>query len=266
MGAAIRRYLAVGRIYARESVIYPATWIIWILTDTVGVFLMPLVLSAAAQGGAIAGFSRTDFFSYYLAMLFVISFVTSHMIWELNWEIKEGDFTLTLLRPMSVFSFTFARNFTYRLVRVLMCLPVAGLMVLAYWGDLRNAHFYPSLEFFVALILGNFVSFTFVMVLSGVALITETAESIFELHYVPMLFLSGQIFPIQLLPDWVAQVARFTPFYYTTGVPAEILVGKLTPDQAWPQIGLQLVWIAICYLGCLITWRAGLRRYTGVGI
>ncbi|MGL1465783.1 hypothetical protein ACSTI9_00195, partial [Vibrio parahaemolyticus] len=75
-----------------------------------------------------------------------------------------------------------------------------AVLLILYRPLLVGAHFYIGWEFWVSLILGHFVSFTFVIAFAMIALYVQEAQAIFELYYVPMLFLSGQLFPIAVLP------------------------------------------------------------------
>jgi ABC-2 type transport system permease protein len=104
------------------------------------------------------------------------------------------------------------------------------------------------------------------MMMSMLALFTQEAMAIFELYYVPMLFLSGQLFPISVLPPWAMFLGKLFPFYYTTGAPTEILIGRVKGNEALQTIGMQLLWIAIAYLVSRILWAKGLKHYTGVGM
>ncbi|HCE01185.1 MAG TPA: hypothetical protein DER07_09105, partial [Armatimonadetes bacterium] len=66
-------------IYFQDGIAYRASGLIWITTDVVTAVTMPLVWASAAKGGYIQGFSAGDFVVYYLSMLMIASFVTSHI-------------------------------------------------------------------------------------------------------------------------------------------------------------------------------------------
>ena len=266
MTATLRKWRAIFNVYFQDGIAYRASGLIWILTDLTTAVTMPLVWAKASAGGAIQGFSTSDFVLYYLCLLLLGSFITSHIMWELAMEIKEGQFTNMLVRPVSFYQFTFLRNLSWRIIRTCLFLPFFFVLLWAYHGYLGGAHVYLGWEFWVAVLLGHLVSFTVVMMMSMIALFTQEAMSIFELYYVPMLFLSGQLFPIAVLPDWARFLGKLFPFYYTTGAPTEILIGRVSGPQALQTLGMQAVWIAIAYLLSRLLWSRGLRHYTGVGM
>lgn len=266
MQSTLRKWRAVFGIYFQEGLAYRASGLIWIMTDLTTAVTMPLVWARAAGSGVISGFSTADFVLYYLCMLLLGSFITSHIMWELAMEIKEGQFSTALLRPISFFQLTFFRNLSWRLIRTALFAPIFVGLLWAYSGYLGQAQVHLGWMFWASLILGHLVSFTFVLMMSMIALFTQEAMSIFELYYVPMLFLSGQLFPISLLPDWAASLARIFPFYYTTGAPTEILIGRVTGNAALTALAGQAVWAIVAYLLARVMWAKGLRHYTAVGM
>jgi ABC-2 type transport system permease protein len=257
-----RSFAALFKIYLQEGLVYPAQGIIWILTDGITTMTMPLVMALAAGRGQINGYMAGDFVVYYLAVLVIGCFVTCHFMWEIGWEIKEGIFSAHLIRPVSYFQFIFARNFAWRIIRVVLAAPVVGLLVFAYRGYIGEVNLYFGWELWVAIFLGHLVSLCFVMALSMIALFVQDASSIFEIHYFPMLFLSGQMFPIDVMPQWVKSISYFMPFYYTTALPTEILLSKTTGSQALVLIGGQVV----CYGLFRLLFRKGTQHYSGVGM
>ena len=237
------------------------------MTDLTTGVTMPLVWATAAKtSGTIAGFTTSDFILYYLCMLLLGSFITSHMMWDIAMEIKEGQFSAALVRPVNYFHYTFFRNLAWRIIRTSLFAPVFVLLLWAYSGYLHDARVYLGWEFWVSVLLGHLVSFTFIYMMAMLALFVQEVYSIFELYYIPMLFLSGQLFPIAVLPGWAGKLARAFPFYFTTGAPTEMLVGRIAPGDRIGILLWQLGWVAFATIMAKILWKRGLRAYTGVGM
>lgn len=268
MSTTWRKWRAVFGIWFQDGIAYRASGLIWILTDMVTAMTMPLVWAKASaySGGTIAGFTVSDMVLYYLCMLLLSCLITSHIMWEVATEIKEGNFSVALLRPISFHQFTFLRNLSWRLIRMTLFAPIFLVMLYIYRGYLQHSSVIFTWEFGLAVLLGHFVSFNFVMMMSMLALFVQEVYSIFELYYVPMLFLSGQLFPVSVLPGWARSIAQFFPFYYTTGAPTEILVGRVSGPDAHRVLLMQGGWIILCYLLSKILWKKGLKYYTGVGM
>lgn len=266
MESTLRKWRALFSIYFQDGIAYRASGLIWILTDVTTGVTMPLVWIAASKGHSIQGFDADDFVLYYLCLLLLSGFVTSHIMWDVAMEIKEGQFSTLLLRPVSLYQLNFFRNFSWRVIRPVLFLPFFLLLVFAYRGFLGHSHLNFGWTFWASMLLGHFVSFTFVMLMAGIALYTQEAMSIFELYYIPMIFLSGQLFPVAVLPEWARGLAKAFPFYYTTGAPTEILIGRVQGSAILSTLAGQAIWVAVAYVGGQLVWRKGLRHYTGVGM
>ncbi len=267
MSITLRKWKAVFGIFFQDGLAYRASGLIWILTDLVTAITMPLVWARATSAtGVIGGFTQSDFVLYYLCQLLIGSFITSHIMWEVAMEIKEGQFSTQLVRPIPFFQFTFLRNLSWRIIRTALFAPFFVILLFLYRGYLGDATVFLGWEFWASFFLGHLVSFTFVIMMAMIALFTQEVMSIFELYYVPMMFLSGQLFPIAVLPDWAANLAKLMPFYYTTGAPTEILVGRISGQASLHVLGMQAIWIVVCYLLAKVFWAKGLKYYTGVGM
>ncbi len=263
----INKTRALFVVWIKDSLAYRANMIIWILTDTVPAMIMPLVLIAAIpEGGNIRGFEASQFVLYYLTMLICTNFIQSHVMWDMAYEIRDGRFSIYLLRPVSYFHTSYMMNLAWRMLRTFLFLPFLGVLILIYWKYLGSIQPYLGWETWVAIVLGHFVSFSFVFMMAMLALFFEEVTSVFGLYYIPMLFLSGQIFPVDLLPTWATNIAKIMPFYYTTALPTEIIIGRLSTDASHTFILGQCAWILANLIIGRYLWKWGLTKYSAVGM
>jgi ABC-2 type transport system permease protein len=77
--------------------------------------------------------------------------------------------------------------------------------------------------------------------------------------------LGGQIFPLDLLPEWIFRIAQFLPFFYQMYFPAAIFTGRMELPMALQGLVIQVGWVAILLLINHVLWVRGLRRHTAVG-
>jgi ABC-2 type transport system permease protein len=261
-----RQWKALLSIYFQEGLAYQAQGFIWVLTDGVTALIMPQVWLSAGGGRTIAGFTPSDFILYYLVMLLLTSFITSHFMWDISNEIREGTFSTHIIRPIPYMEFMIARNLAWRSIRTFLFLPLALLFVWAYSSQVTSGSFYLGWEVWVMVILGHILSVTSVTALAMIALYTEEAQALFELYYFPAYMLSGQLFPLSVMPDWVRVVAEWSPFYYTVAAPTELIIGKMNPSQAPAIFSVQIGWTIVSVLAYRVLFLRGMRRYTGVGM
>jgi ABC-2 type transport system permease protein len=118
---------------------------------------------------------------------------------------------------------------------------------------------------FPVLLLAFLVRFLLEWTLAQVAFWTTRVSAINQTYFVLVLFLSGQIAPLTLLPSPIRVVAEILPFKWMIGFPVELLLGRIKPVEALVGLGVQIAWLVVSLMLVRIVWRAGVRIYSAVG-
>jgi ABC-2 type transport system permease protein len=90
-------------------------------------------------------------------------------------------------------------------------------------------------------------------------------SAINQIYFVALLFLSGQMAPISLLPHPIQVAASILPFRWMISFPVELLLGRLSPLEAARGFAAQGVWILLSLTALRTIWRLGVRVYSAVG-
>jgi ABC-2 type transport system permease protein len=99
--------------------------------------------------------------------------------------------------------------------------------------------------------------------LTTVCFWSERASALERLLFIPYLYLSGLIAPLQLYPEPVRRLALWTPFPYMISIPAQLLAGDAVDVVA--SFAVVGGWIAVLLPLTLFLWRRGLRKYGAMG-
>lgn len=249
-----------------EMAEYRAEIVIWMLSGTLSIVMM-LVWMAQAQSrpdGTVNGYAPAEFATYFISTWFVAQLLVVWVAWELDIEIRQGLLSPKLLRPMDPMWHHYASHVAERLVRILPMLALLGLMT---W--LSGARFTGELWVYPAVlglsVLGFTARFLWEYTIGLLAFWTESNTSFQELVWLIYAALGGMFAPLSFYPPWVQDIARWTPFPYMLGLPAQLLAGKATSEQAWQGAGVLLIWLVIFWFLRAAVWRAGLRKYGAVG-
>jgi ABC-2 type transport system permease protein len=119
--------------------------------------------------------------------------------------------------------------------------------------------------FIPALLLAFLLRFLLEWTLAQAAFWTTRVGAINQSYFVMMLFLSGQIAPLTLLPHPIQVLAAALPFRWLISFPLELLLGRLTLAEALTGLGAQAAWLIVSFVLVRIVWRAGIRVYSAVG-
>jgi ABC-2 type transport system permease protein len=228
------------------------------------IYLVVWSTVAVAQGGSVGGYTAGEFAAYYIVWTLVrnMNIALTPYAWEQM--IRQGELSMQLLRPLHPFHTQLAYFSGWKFVFILMWLPIAGVLALAFKPDL-NPQAWEIAAFFVALWGGFLVRFVWLWLLGMITFWTTRVSAFFELYFTVELLFSGRLVPLSLMPGWAIQLAGVLPFKWAFGFPIELLLSKFTPLEALYGLGAQVFWVLLGVLLSAIVWRSALKRYSAVG-
>jgi ABC-2 type transport system permease protein len=259
-------YATVSRTAVQEQFQYRAAnymYMIGMVVEPV-IYLVVWSVVAEASGGEVGGYSSGGFAAYFIVWMLVrnMNIVFTPYGWE--FRIREGQLSGMLLRPMHPLHYDLAYFAGWKVIAVLLWVPIALVLSLLFRPEL-SVNLAQAATFLVA-IWGAYVIRTLLLfVLGMVTLWTTRVAALFELYFTAELLLSGRLVPMDLMPDWVLRWVDLLPFRSTFGFPIEALVSDLSGGQLVRGLVAQLVWIVIGWALAMAVWRRAIRRYAAVG-
>jgi ABC-2 type transport system permease protein len=77
---------------------------------------------------------------------------------------------------------------------------------------------------------------------------------------------SGSVFPIDIAPSWLQQIALWSPTFYMTGFPTLVFIGRVSPEQfANYLMHAGIVFVVLSGIATLM-WQRGIKRFEAIGI
>jgi ABC-2 type transport system permease protein len=259
-------YATVARAGVQEQLQYRAAnylYMVGMVVEPV-VYLVVWSTVAEASGGQVGGYTPGAFAAYFIVWTLVrnMNIVFTPYGWE--FRIREGQLSGMLLRPVHPIHYDLAYFAGWKVVVVLLWLPLAALLTLLFRPTLDPD--LAQVATFAVAIWGAYVIRTALLFLLGmITLWTTRVAAIFELYFTLELLLSGRLVPMDLMPDWVLRISDVLPFRSTFGFPIEALVADLSAPELRRGLVTQAVWIVVSSLLAWLVWRRAIRRYTAVG-
>ena len=150
-------------------------------------------------------------------------------------------------------------------MRALIVSPVVAVLV-ATAGDRLAIRDPRVLLIFAASMAGAWLLIFFTMVLLGsMSFFLESALGVFEMWLALFAVLSGYLVPLELLPPFVAHIARLSPFDKMLAFPLETLIGLRDVGTAARDLAVQWAYVLVMATVGLTVWRRGVRRYVAFG-
>jgi ABC-2 type transport system permease protein len=268
MLAALTKYRHVFLVGLQSNLVYRWNFLIRGFFSLARLAVVFILWGAAYAGVTqIGGYSVGQTFTYFtvlIALQFMIgAFNEDYQIGE---EIRNGLINQFLLKPINYYLYRFTVFLAARAVSgVLVLVPLLAIFPL-----IRGYLTFPGdpwrlLVGVPALVLGAMIQFTLAYCFGLLAFWFLEIQGFVILSFAAETLLSGQIFPLDLLPPALFQVAQYLPFYYMMYFPAAIITGRLGASAALGGLAVAAAWVALLAVIAWFIWRAGLRKHTAVG-
>ena len=242
---------------------YRAEIAIWMISGSLPLVMMAMWIGLAADG-PVGGYAAADFAAYFLVVFLVRQATAVWVVWELDREIRLGELSPKLLRPIDPLWGHVVDNLAEKAVRLpLVLLPVVGGM---WWAGARVPFTVESLAGFALLVAGAWVIRFFQEYATGSLTVwTDQTAGLERVWFTVSVVLSGALAPLDLFPATVRSALAFTPFPYLVDAPVQALLGRLTGVELATALAVQAAWGAAFVIGARWLWSRGLRRYGAVG-
>jgi len=220
------------------------------------------------RDSTVSGYSLGKMVTYYLITLLVdtLTAVTDDD-WQVAADIKDGNISQFLLKPMDYLWFRFCLFLSGRMTYLTVAfLPIA--LVIFY---LREQFLLPpdfatlaafSVSVAMTALLQFFLSYTMAMLAFWLMEISTFVFILYAFEYIA----SGHMFPLDVLPDLVKSLLlNFTPFPYQLYLPVGIYLGKITGSQLITGMAIQAGWVVVAYFLARFAWYRGIKKYAAAG-
>ena len=262
-----RRNLAFAKLAIVSNLEYRVNYFVDAVVQpamTTGIeMLLWVAIFTGAQATEIAGFGREYYLSYALWSAFFARIAASWM-YEMRMvqEIESGSINGILVRPMSFYEYYFSQLMGYKFVTTAVSLTIPFLAALIF--DLPTHFLRIPLAILLCmyyLILVHSISF----VISTCAFFLNRITSFTVAKNMALWVLTGELFPLDLVPDGIRQVLLALPFSSGVYIPVAYLTGRA--DISLVYHGFISVTVSLVIVNALGAWfwRKGLRSYVGTG-
>src|SRR5512133_1012695 len=252
------------RVGFAEAIAYRAEMLVWLLSTTMPLVMLAL-MTAVAREGPVGRFGKADFTAYYLGALVVRLLTGAWVIWEVNFEIRQGTLAYRLLRPIHPLVAYACENVGAMPLRLGVAIPIAAIAVAV--GGAGHVTRDPLLlaAFPLSLVGAWLITFLAMAIIGALAFRVESSGALFEVWLGLFGVFSGYLIPLELFPHWLALVARFLPFRYMLAFPVEMVVGMTPRAAALAELGIQWLFVGVLGVAAREAWRHGLRRFAAYG-
>lgn len=269
MRAEATKYLQILSIGFQDTFVYRWNFLLRALfgiVPLVGTIFIWRAIFAVRQE-EIGGYNQQEMIFYFLLMLFVESLVTpTEDEWRIAAEIREGQISALIVKPLNHLAYRMGLFVSYRALYTAITLPVVALLFL-WWREYlvlpTHASTWPvfALSTAMAALIQFFIAYSLAMLAFWILEISTVIFIIYSFEY----FLSGQVFPLDILPPGMQTFLKYCPFTYELFFPVQIYLERVQGSALWQGLIIQAAWVVLTFTLARTLWKAGVRRYQAVG-
>lgn len=215
----------------------------------------------------IAGYSYHEFVAYYLLTMVARAFSSMPgLSSQIAGQIRSGEIKKFLIQPIDPLGFLLVSRLAHKLAYYSVA---AGPFALVFFLCRDYFPGWPDLTTFGAFVLSLVLSFLLGYYLEAcMGLVGFWMLEVGSLLFVYMLFsffLSGHMFPIDMLNEPWQSIVRFMPLQYLAYFPSAVLLGKVTGWDLVRGLNIELAWVIFFAVLARLLWARGVRRYSAYG-
>ncbi len=224
--------------------------------------------SGTVENSPLAAYGRSGMTLYFVVAMVVHTLVTpTEDEWRIAAEIRDGQVSALVTKPIDHLAYRLSLFLSSRLLYTAVTLPVIALVLWMLRETIQlpvqpQTWIWFGLSTAMAALIQFFVAYSLAMLAFWFLEVSTVIFLFYSFEY----FLSGNVFPLDLLPDAIAPLTKYAIFTYELYFPISVFLEKLEPSALHQGLVIQALWVVISAAVAKIMWLRGVRRYEAVGI
>jgi len=266
----MNKYLQVFKISFQQEFAYRVNFIMWRIRNVLQIFLVFFLWDTVFANPArvLFGYDRAKILTYVVGLIMVKALVFSARAVDVAGEVAEGKLSNYLIKPINYFKYWLTRDFSSKALNF----AFAAVETFALYILLRPPFFIQTkplliLGFLVSIVFAILIFFSLLFIVSAVPFwLPEASWGVqFLVTVVIVEFLSGALFPLDVLPASLQKIINFTPFPYMIFYPLQIYLGKLPTAAILKSLIVSGIWSIALWMILKTVWQRGLKAYQAFG-
>lgn len=216
-------------------------------------------IAAAANGGAVVGYSAVALTWYIATSEAVTISLNTRMIEETGEAIASGAVAVELLRPVSSLVVRVAMELGASLPRLGGIIVVGAVYASLFGGAMPSVG--GALLALPAMVLAITCNLVAQHAFAAASFWIRESRSAWFLYQKLVFVLGGMLMPLEVLPHGLETAARYLPFMAMAYAPARLASGHVEPTL----LLVQLAWLAVISTATVVVFTRGEERLRVVG-
>jgi ABC-2 type transport system permease protein len=265
----LEKYAKVFDIGLQNTFVYRWNFLIRSLFGLVPLAGSVLIWRAifAQRTSDVAGYDYQAMVWYFLLTILVNNLVApTEDEWQIAADIRDGQMNAFLVKPFNYLGYRISLYASYRLLYTVFTLAPLAAVVWYFRADVTlpasaGTWGITAVSLAMAGMIQFFIAYSLAMMAFWILEISTIVFILYSFEY----FLSGQIFPLDIMPAWMHGALQVLPFTYELFFPISIFLGKVHGAELGRGLAIQAAWLFVMWMTARTMFRRGVRHYQAVG-
>jgi len=225
-------------------------------------------LTASGKTDGIAGYSFHDMVAYYLLTMIARAFSSMPGLASgIALQIRNGEIKKFLIQPVDMLGFLLLSRIAHKLAYYSVAIGPFALVFFLCRGFFQDG--WPAADVIVVFLVSLVMSFLLGFFLEAcIGLVGFWFLEVSSLLFIYMLlnfFLSGHMFPLDLLWQPWRTMVDLLPLKYLAYFPAAVFLGKIPRERMYFELSMEALWLLAFIVLSRLAFYRGVRRYSAFG-
>jgi ABC-2 type transport system permease protein len=223
---------------------------------------------SSSETASIVGYRFEDIVAYYLLTMVSRAFSSMPGLASgIALQIRNGEIKKFLVQPVDLLSFLMLTRVAHKLAYYSVALGPFALVFFLCRGFFVDGwpEAHVLLAFIAALLMGFLLGFFLEACIGLIGFWFLEVSSLLFVYMLLNFFLSGHMFPLDMLPAWARLIVDVLPLKYLAYFPAAVFLGKISGWDLAAGLITQALWLLLFIVLARWAFRRGVRRYSGFG-
>lgn len=268
----MNKYLKYFQLTLQQSVVYTFKFFGTHFRNWVrlfGVYMIWWAIFSYQKDTVIFSYSRQIMLTYILGSIVVRTFVLGNYGFSLASDIATGFLNKYLLQPWGIFSRIRVADLAGKFFDIPVSILSLMSIVLVFKVDFYIPSHLQTWIWLIILILLAWQLFLEISILVGMTAFWFPEHNGWPIQFLfvtVLEFLSGGIFPLDIVGDKLFKILMWLPTSYILFFPMQVFLQRIEGVQLFFGIIIMLFWILVFKIINSVVWKKGLKKYSAVGI
>ena len=266
----MKKYLQIFKLSFQQEFAYRLNFVMWRVRNILQIILLFFLWSSVFKDPQteVFGYNQEKILTYVFGILILRAIVFSARAVDVAGEISNGDITNFLLKPVNYFKYWATRDIASKILNLGFSVFEITILFLILKPNLfLQTNLLTLFAVLISLTMAVILFFCLLFITNMSAFWMPENGWAAQFLFIAIItdFLSGGVFPLDILPLAFQKVLYSTPFPYLLFFPLQVYLGKIAGLEIIRGLATAFTWVFILFMTVKFIWAKGLRRYSAEG-